>query len=466
MSLTKATYSMISGAYINVLDYGADSTGVADSSTAIQNAINAIPGTGGVVYLPSGTYKVATTLTWPISKNLIFMGAGASGAGNGTTQKAATEISYTGAATCLQMHGTSWDANQVGGVLKDLYIKGSGTGGSTIGVSLRWASGSTGRISFENVFVDQFNTGYKFDALLDGTFINCQARGCNIGWYCVGLNEAVNSNVWVGCAADSSATGIKFQEGCNANRWFGGTIQGNITGAYITGDTFGPSCNGFIATYFESDQPASQGLAIDKGASATQPLNNYAENCLFTSWAYGVRLLSGVGTRIRGARFLNMGGAKTPILISTSATNTLIEDNINDAGNNGYNIASSGAGTIIREFASNNLETKVVGASGSISWKSDGDLFQMKNLTSGTTYFDWNTNSSTPRLDVANAAQIIGYSDNFSTATFKLGATIRVPSYTTTQRNALTSIANGDMIYNTTDGKFQGYQAGAWVNFV
>lgn len=41
MSLTKATYSMIQGAVTNVLDYGADSTGVADSTSAIQAAINA-----------------------------------------------------------------------------------------------------------------------------------------------------------------------------------------------------------------------------------------------------------------------------------------------------------------------------------------------------------------------------------------------------------------------------------------
>lgn len=36
---------------------------------------------------------------------------------------------------------------------------------------------------------------------------------------------------------------------------------------------------------------------------------------------------------------------------------------------------------------------------------------------------------------------------------------------TTTQRNALTA-ANGMMIYNTSDNKFQGYEAGAWVNLV
>ncbi len=40
MSLTKVSYSMIDGAATNVLDYGADPTGVADSTTAIQDALN------------------------------------------------------------------------------------------------------------------------------------------------------------------------------------------------------------------------------------------------------------------------------------------------------------------------------------------------------------------------------------------------------------------------------------------
>jgi hypothetical protein len=42
---------------------------------------------------------------------------------------------------------------------------------------------------------------------------------------------------------------------------------------------------------------------------------------------------------------------------------------------------------------------------------------------------------------------------------------VQVASMTTTERNALTA-ANGMIIYNTTDNKFQGYENGSWANFI
>ena len=57
MSLTKVSYSMISGAPYNVKDYGALGNGVADDTAAINLAISAAnTAGGGVVYVPAGTY--------------------------------------------------------------------------------------------------------------------------------------------------------------------------------------------------------------------------------------------------------------------------------------------------------------------------------------------------------------------------------------------------------------------------
>jgi Pectate lyase superfamily protein len=47
-----------------VADFGADPTGVADSTTAIQNAINSV-GTGACIEFPTGTYKVTSQITVP-----------------------------------------------------------------------------------------------------------------------------------------------------------------------------------------------------------------------------------------------------------------------------------------------------------------------------------------------------------------------------------------------------------------
>jgi hypothetical protein len=57
MSLTKVTYSMIQDAMVNVIDYGADPTGVLDSTSQIESAINAGIADGKPVYIPYGTYK-------------------------------------------------------------------------------------------------------------------------------------------------------------------------------------------------------------------------------------------------------------------------------------------------------------------------------------------------------------------------------------------------------------------------
>ncbi len=76
MSLTKASYSMITGTPVNVMDFGATGDGVTDDTVAIQAAINSVPlsvgGVGGPnspaaqggwnIYFPTGVYIISSTL--------------------------------------------------------------------------------------------------------------------------------------------------------------------------------------------------------------------------------------------------------------------------------------------------------------------------------------------------------------------------------------------------------------------
>lgn len=56
--------------------------------------------------------------------------------------------------------------------------------------------------------------------------------------------------------------------------------------------------------------------------------------------------------------------------------------------------------------------------------------------------------------------------DNFTELYDAVGGSVfKIPSLTTAQI-ANVSAANGDMVYNSSLNKFQGYENGAWVNLV
>ena len=65
--------------------------------------------------------------------------------------------------------------------------------------------------------------------------------------------------------------------------------------------------------------------------------------------------------------------------------------------------------------------------------------------------FGIGTITPTTTLDVAGEGRFTGF--------------VQFGSLTTVQRDALTA-ANGMVIYNSTDNKFQGYENGAWVNLI
>src|SRR5260221_5047605 len=111
--------------------YGADNTGVADATTAIQNALNAAgaaasAANGCVVYLPTGTYLVSNTL---------FLKSNVSLRGDGPTLSI---IHYTGTANSPLSAdiGTGWAASQnitVAGNAGDTQITVASAAGMAVG---------------------------------------------------------------------------------------------------------------------------------------------------------------------------------------------------------------------------------------------------------------------------------------------------------------------------------------------
>lgn len=75
MSLTKVTYSMINGASVNVLDFGATGDGTTDDTAAFQAALAALEN-GGVLYVPLGRYKITDTLVLTTGVTVQGQGSG------------------------------------------------------------------------------------------------------------------------------------------------------------------------------------------------------------------------------------------------------------------------------------------------------------------------------------------------------------------------------------------------------
>jgi Pectate lyase superfamily protein len=103
--------------WINVTTYGADPTGSSDSTTAIRQAIDAVPASGGVVYFPAGNYLVTSTLT-AVGQGIYLVGDG----------RWATTVSFqpTSAGTCLQAYSTNgFDNPPYGGGLLGIAFDGT-----------------------------------------------------------------------------------------------------------------------------------------------------------------------------------------------------------------------------------------------------------------------------------------------------------------------------------------------------
>jgi hypothetical protein len=143
-----AAYNVLNTAYAG----GADPTGTADSAAAIQAAINAIPAAGGVVYLPPGTYKVASTLTCANKLYATIQGAG----------RWATILNFTGTGDCLRVYNSDITGIVTGGSVLDLTISGVTAGAGSCGLHYGDLRGGELRLAVSD-FSGAGSIGVHFD---------------------------------------------------------------------------------------------------------------------------------------------------------------------------------------------------------------------------------------------------------------------------------------------------------------
>jgi hypothetical protein len=121
------------GGRVFVDAYGADPTGVADSTAAFVAAQTA-GGSAYVLVLGEGTYTLGTSADiGTFGPNQSMVGQGAS----------ATKLSYKGNGTCVAVYNSAFSSSAVGGSFAGFTIDGSSAGSSAVGMS--WGNLCTGR---------------------------------------------------------------------------------------------------------------------------------------------------------------------------------------------------------------------------------------------------------------------------------------------------------------------------------
>jgi hypothetical protein len=115
MSLTKVSYSMINGAPANILDYGAVGNGSTDCSAALLAALQS---GAQQVFVPAGTYALASSVSATIATNVTFYGHGTfiyTGANNNINRLIDIETGNNS----LTIDGLSFDGNdQIAGGIR------------------------------------------------------------------------------------------------------------------------------------------------------------------------------------------------------------------------------------------------------------------------------------------------------------------------------------------------------------
>ena len=204
MSLTKATYSMIEGAVLNVQDFGAVGNGVANDTAAIQAAITfaestATPPSAGpgvvTIYFPFGVYSINAALI--VTKSISFFGEGHSeySSGSRIVQNTAATDHFTVQPISVGC-SVSWDN------LTLTANGGGGTGGSCINITKTTATCNSVRIrgcTFGTPQTLAIRLQSSDDIIIDGNLFDVTAINC------IALGTATAGDVVNNCAITNNA---------------------------------------------------------------------------------------------------------------------------------------------------------------------------------------------------------------------------------------------------------------------
>lgn len=223
MSLTKASFSMINGIPVNVLDYGADPTGVADSTQELQDAVTAAVAAGNSVYMPAGTYLVTDTITCPAKTMIIGEHRSMSAIQNGT------KINFQPTSLKSLFSTGPTGSFKDGYAFENLWIVGNST--TSTGDSFRaFDLIKVIKSTFRNMRIDGFRTAFRVEATINNRFEFIQMANNylhNIHY----TGDYATTDVWEQCYISNAPIGVQ-TDGINLGIRFNNCV-------FETLDTYG-----------------------------------------------------------------------------------------------------------------------------------------------------------------------------------------------------------------------------------
>jgi hypothetical protein len=187
--------------WINVTQYGATGNGVADETTALQAAFDAVgnfSSAGSVIYLPPGTYRISSTLTINYKINISVIGA----------DPQTTKIVWAGApgGTMLRINGVAYSRFN--------RITWDGQNIANIAVDQSW-DGLQPHFDTGNEYADDAFTGVAIglrggflgNGFAETAIMRCKFIGNNIAGISLGNFNALDIWAW-DCLFENCAIGI------------------------------------------------------------------------------------------------------------------------------------------------------------------------------------------------------------------------------------------------------------------
>lgn len=275
MALTKATFSVINGACANVLDYGADRTGSADSHGAF---VAAVASGAQKIYVPAGTYSLSDG---------VALGYGQGIVGDGYREETQLIFNDTLATTT---YGISLGD---GGYAEKLRLSRQTSVKTDTGISLNVTASTSKWCRIRDIYLDDWENGIwtsSYYHTIDSCILAGNKYGIKIGG---SASFYAGATTLTGCYfRDNTEAGLYVSALSNTNACYNCVWE--VNQVHIV-------CNGAVAVHggYLADPPITpiQGTGriyvnlgdvdtVYGGSDGTA----YGKNVTTTDYAYGVRI--------------------------------------------------------------------------------------------------------------------------------------------------------------------------------